>query len=40
MLTIEGIELSLPIFPASPNNIEPTTDPNIIAKRASRIFEV
>ena len=39
MLTIEGIEWSLPILPAKANNTEPTIDPTIIAIIASEKFE-
>jgi hypothetical protein len=39
MLTIEGIEWSLPILPARANKTEPTVDPTIIAIIASPKFE-
>ena len=39
MLTIEGIEWSLPILPAKANKTEPTIDPTTIAIIASDKFE-
>lgn len=39
MLTIEGIEWSLPILPARANKTEPTIDPTTIAIIASPKFE-